>query len=275
VDEQRALLEWANAKQPKAGPEAGPTTSDRTTAGIAATQRVGGTPSENAPDPEHKTLRDLLVRDLSMRLHVPAEDLHVTFNPKDDQALRLAEPQFKFDVQPRRVRNLGAVAWDVQILTAGGGNAAARRSQKMSITATARAWQRQVVLAKPLSFKQTIRDEDVSERRVLVDNLDDDPLLDVKQVVAQQAARELKPGTVMTAKSVQPVPLARAGQFVTVTLSRGSVTVKTVAKAMEEGSYGQTIRVKNEGTKDVFEVTLTGPQEATMGPPPTVEAAAR
>jgi flagella basal body P-ring formation protein FlgA len=110
---------------------------------------------------------------------------------------------------------------------------------------------------------------------VLVDNLDDYPLLDVKQVVAQQAARELKPGTVMRAKAVQPVPLARSGQFVTVTLSRGSVTVKTVARAMEEGSYGQTIRVKNEGTKDVYQVTLTGPQEATMGPPPTAEAAAR
>src|SRR4051812_21635424 len=243
VDEQQALLEWANAKQGTARKDAGATTAlDRTDSAVAATQHVAGPPAESAQDPDRKTLRDLLVRDLSMRLHVPVEDLHVTFNPKDDQALRLAEPQFKFDVQPRRVRNLGAVAWDVQILTAGAGNAAARRSQKISIAATARAWQRQVVLAKPLSFKQTIRDDDVSERRVLVDNLEDDPLLDVKQVVAQQAARELKPGTVMRAKAVQPVPLARSGQFVTVTLSRGSVTVKTVARAMEEGSYGQTIR---------------------------------
>ena len=276
VDEQQALLEWANAKKGTAKVDNGAATDPDGAAAVAATQRVAG-PVASVTDSDRKTLRDLLVRDLSMRLHVPVEDLHVTFNPKDDQALRLAEPQFKFDVQPRRVRNLGAVAWDVQILTAGPGNAAARRSQKISITATARAWQRQVVLAKPLSFKQTIRDEDVSERRILVDNLDDDPLLDVKQVVAQQAARELKPGTVMTAKSVQPVPLARAGQFVTVTLSRGAVTVKTVARAMEEGSYGQAIRVKNEGTKDVFEVTLTGPQEATMGPPPppTAEAAAR
>jgi hypothetical protein len=33
---------------------------------------------------------------------------------------------------------------------------------------------------------------------------------------------------------------------------------------MEGGSYGQTIRVKNEATREVFQVVLTGPQTATM-----------
>jgi len=173
------------------------------------------------------------------------------------------------------VRNLGAVSWDVQILTAGGAGGAARRSQKMTIAATARAWQRQVVLNKPLSFKQTIRDGDVAERRVLVDSLDDETLLGIRQVVGQQASRELRPGALMTAKTVQAVPLARPGQFVTVLLNRGAVTVKTVARAMEEGSYGQTIKVKSDATKDVFEVVLTGPQEATLGPPRAAEASAR
>ena len=73
-------------------------------------------------------------------------------------------------------------------------------------------------------------------------------------------------GTVLTARTVQAVPLARTGQFITVTLSRGGVRVKTVGRAMGEGSYGQTIKVKNEATKDVYEVVLTGPQEGTMGP---------
>jgi flagella basal body P-ring formation protein FlgA len=278
VDEQQALLEWANAKQTKpSSADAATIASDRSAALVAATQRAAGPAASEPRTPEkseQNTLRDLLIHDLSVRLRVSVEDLHVTFNPKDDQALRLAEPQFKFDIQPRKVRNLGAVAWDVQVLT-GAGNAASRRSQKMSIAATARAWQRQVVLAKPLAYKQTIRDTDVTERRVLVDSIDDETLLAPKQVIAQQAARELRAGTVMTAKSVQPVPLARTGQFVTVLLSRGGVTIKTVARAMEEGSYGQTIKVKNEGTKDVFEVVLVGPQEATLGPAETVEASAR
>jgi flagella basal body P-ring formation protein FlgA len=256
VDGQAALLEWANAKQGAAQKPAAPES-------VPQVDATPETPVAPAAD-DRITLRDLLIHDLSVRLRVPEEDLHVTFNPGDDAALRLAEPQFRFDIQPRRVRNLGSVAWDVQIVTQGGGGA--KRSRKMTVAATARAWQRQVVLSKPLAFKQTIRESDVTERRVLVDTLDDEPLLNLKQVVAQQAARELRPGTVMTAKSVQPVPLARTGQFVTVLLSRGGVTVKAVARAMEEGSYGQTIKVKNEATKDVFEVVLTGPQEGTLGP---------
>jgi flagella basal body P-ring formation protein FlgA len=74
---------------------------------------------------------------------------------------------------------------------------------------------------------------------------------------------------------VQAVPLARPGQFVTVLLNRGAVTVKTVARAMEEGRYGQTIKVKSDATRDVFEVVLTGPQEATLGPAQTAAASAR
>jgi flagella basal body P-ring formation protein FlgA len=60
--------------------------------------------------------------------------------------------------------------------------------------------------------------------------------------------------------------LAKSGQFVTVTLNQGSVQIRTVARAMESGSYGETIKVRNEDTRDVYDVTLTGPQTATIGP---------
>jgi flagella basal body P-ring formation protein FlgA len=274
-DENEALLQWANAKQARDGtPKAGSTPTERNAPNLAAAEPAAGATRARA-DETDRTLKTLLVHDLALRFKLAPEDLHVAFNPKDEQALRLAEPQFKFDIQPRRVRNLGTVAWDVQILTADGPGGATKRSQKMTVAATARAWQRQVLLVKPLSFKQTIRESDVTERRVLVDSLDDEPLLDLRQVVGQQASRELRPGVVMTAKTVQAVPLARPGQFVTVLLNRGAVTVKTVARAMEEGSYGQTIKVKSEATKDVFEVVLTGPQEATLGPANSAEASAR
>jgi flagella basal body P-ring formation protein FlgA len=79
---------------------------------------------------------------------------------------------------------------------------------------------------------------------------------------------------VLTARMVDAVQLVKAGQFVTVTLTQGTVNIKTVAKALEGGTYGQTIRVKNEATKDVFQVILTGPQTATMNlgsPPPAAQ----
>jgi flagella basal body P-ring formation protein FlgA len=69
---------------------------------------------------------------------------------------------------------------------------------------------------------------------------------------------------VLTSRLVNPVELVKAGQYVTVSLRQGAVQIKSVAKALESGSHGQTIRVRNEATKEIFQVMLTGPQTATM-----------
>ncbi len=263
-DEGRALQQWVD-KAERAGNVAAATSGQPAAAGDDVRPPAARvTDSTRVREvPPVRTLRSLLVADAAERLGLVEEQVEMTFNPRDEKLLKLAEPVFTFHLQPKRLRNLGSVSWDVTLTTADGGADA----QTVTIAASARAWQRQVVLNRPLTFRQVIRKEDVTERRTLVDRLVEDELLDATQVVGQQAARDLKPGTVMTAKLVDAVPLAQTGQFVTVTLERGGVKVKTVARAREGGSFGQTVRVKNEATKDVYEVVLTGPQEGTLGPP--------
>lgn len=206
-----------------------------------------------------KSLRSLLVNDLSTRLGLSLDQLQVTFNPKDEKLLNLSEPLFQFNIESRQVRDLGDVSWNVTVVTGGG-------SQKGVITAQARAWQNQVVVARPLSYHQVVRPADVTERRMLVDRMPYEPLLTTSQIVGQEAARDLKAGTVISNRMVDPVPLVKPGQLVTVSLDVGSVRVKTVGRAMESGAYGQTVKVRNETTRDVYEVIMTGPQEGTMGP---------
>jgi flagella basal body P-ring formation protein FlgA len=210
--------------------------------------------------PGVRTLRDVLLADLAARLSVPAEQLVLSFEPQAEAVINLPEAQFKFNVQPRRARDLGEVAWDVTITGPAAG------SRKAEVRGTARAWQNQVVLARPVSRRQVIQVADLARRRTMVGQLPDAALLKPEQIVGQMAARDLKPGTVMTAPMVEAVPLAKTGQFVTVTLARGNVRIKSVAKALEGGGYGQTIRVKNEVTKEIYQVMLTGPQEASMAP---------
>lgn len=265
-NEGDALQKWADAAQAKAaapGNGGAAVTDDSAPATAPAVDAITEGNVARPSDGPVKTLRSLLAADLSTRLGLPVEQLDLRFNPRDEKVLKLAEPVFTFHIEPKRTKNLGSVVWDVTLTTADGGADA----QNVTIAGSARAWQHQVVLTKPLAFKQVIRAEDVTERRTLVDRLPDDALLEKEQIVGQQAARDLKPGMVMTARLVDAVPLVKSGQFVTVTLERGGIRVKTVARAMEGGSYGQTVRVKNEATKDVYEVVLTGPQEGTLGPP--------
>jgi len=261
VDEKDALQKWRDAKEnPGKEPVPAPALPIQQPALEQPAAADGPAPAPETPvaseGPFH-TLRDILTEELAGRLNVDPKSLQVSFNLKDEKALILSEPQFRFQVVPQRAKSLGPVSWEVQVITDTG-------IQKVAISAMAKAWQEQIVLAKPISAKQLIREEDVVDKRTLVDKIDDQPLLTRQQVVGNQSARDLKPGAVFTAKMVEPVPLARPGQFVTITLTTANVKVKTVARAMEAGSFGQTIRVKNEATKEIYEVILTGPQTAEM-----------
>ncbi|HSU66856.1 MAG TPA: flagellar basal body P-ring formation chaperone FlgA, partial [Tepidisphaeraceae bacterium] len=81
-------------------------------------------------------------------------------------------------------------------------------------------------------------------------------------------SRDLSVGTVVSSRMVDAVPLVKPGQLVTISLTVGSVQVKTVGRALETGAYGQAVKVRNENTKDVFEVVMSGPQQGTMDPLP-------
>lgn len=208
-----------------------------------------------------RSLRAVLEADLASRLGIPIESLQLTFKGEDEKILRLSEPQVRFGIQPQRVGNLGDVSWHVTLTTDAGG------STKAFVAARAQAWQDQLVVVRPLATKQIITETDVAERRTLVDQLDADPLLKRPQTVGQQASRPLKPGTVMTGKMVDAVQLVRPGQFVTIEHATGAVRVKIVARAIDGGTFGQSIRVKNETTREIMRVTVTGPQEASINPP--------
>ena len=64
---------------------------------------------------------------------------------------------------------------------------------------------------------------------------------------------------------VDAVPLVRPGQLVSITVMQGMIQVKSVARALDTGCFGQTIRVKSESSREPFEVIVTGPQTATLG----------
>jgi flagella basal body P-ring formation protein FlgA len=266
-DPDTALDQWIAARQPQAtaAPSSAaatvpstPVAPDPDAPPASAPASAAAAPGNSDSSPIH-CLRDLLQSDLSTKLNIPLDQLQVNFNPADQKLLNLSEPLFKFNIDGSYNNNLGDVSWQVLVVTDTG-------SKKVNISATARAWQNQVVFNRPMSRGELIRASDVTTRRLLVDRVSNDQLLTNDQLVGQQASRDIQTGTVATAQYIQAVPLAQTGQYITVTLNAGTVSVKSVAKAMEGGSYGQTIRVKSEATDQVFEVMLTGPQEGTIGP---------
>ena len=42
------------------------------------------------------------------------------------------------------------------------------------------------------------------------------------------------------------------------------IAERKIQEAMEEGAFGQTIHVRNDETKEIFDVTVTGQQMAKL-----------
>ncbi len=258
-NEGDALQKWLDARDPKpAKASDAPAEAVASPLDSPATVAVAAAPADRKKTPEPvRSLRDIVSDDLATRLQLPVDTMQITFNAKDDRVLNLVEGLFKFSLDPIRAKDLGTFQYDVTITNNG-------NSQKVSILGQSRAWQQQIVVMKPISFHQLIRDEDLQTRKTLIDRLNTDPVITLTQAVGQQAARDLKPGTIMTARLVDAVPLVRTGQLVTVTYTQGTIQLRSVARAMQGGTFGQSVQVKNETTGAIFEVVLTGPQTATM-----------
>lgn len=264
-DEREALNQWVAARQaatgvsPASQPATGPANASVAidpSPAVAAVPATVPVAAARPPRKIYRTLEDILLEDVAVRTRVAPDLLQVDFAPKDRKLLTLMEPIFTFQVTPIR-RGLGAISWDVTISNEG-------QNQKATINATARAWQHQLIVTKPLAYKQIIREEDFVERRTLVDQLEEATLLGRLQAVGQMAGQEIKPGVVLTGRMVEAAPLVRPGQLVTIVAQHGKVQITSVARALEQGAFGQTIKVRNEATRDVLEVQVTGPQQARL-----------
>lgn len=209
--------------------------------------------------PAELSLGELLIADLVNRTGLQRSRLQVDFDHSRHRLTGLSTRAFTFSFRSTRSRDIGAVAWEVDIVGPG------QQRESVEIRATVQMWQTQVVAVRALNSGQIIQASDVQERDVLVDKVSADVPLSLAQVVDAQSQRDVRPGMVLTASMVRAVPLARPGQLVTVVLRQGGVKLTTVARAMDSGGYGQSIRVRHESTQQIYEVVLTGPQQATMG----------
>ena len=264
-DERTALDQWIAAKDLATTKPAlieAPTTRPVRIREVEATQPTAAV--KPVEEKQYRNLRDYLAGEVAERLALSVDQLQLHFSPRDEKLLNLSEPQFQFNVKTPWNRNLGEVTWDVLIIAEGS-------TQKTSITATVKAWQNQLVVNKPLPNKQVIEEGDLVDRRALVDQLSDDPLVTREQVIGQMSGRELKSGTVLTARLIDPTILVKNGQLVSITLTQGAIRAKSVARAIEQGTLGQTIRVKNETTGNQFDVVITGAQTAKLPPSGTVD----
>jgi flagella basal body P-ring formation protein FlgA len=205
----------------------------------------------HALDEPQTTLRDLLVGPLLRELGLVERDVQVDFEAKDEAVLALTSPRCGFRIDASRAGDLGAVAWNIVIND---------RSDERTVTlaGTVRVWEDQVVLKRALSSGQMIMEKDLISRRVLVEQRMASLLSDAKEAVGQIAGRDLQAEQALTPEDLAPQAMVTKGDFINVSLEIGGLNVATVARAMQGGAKGEVISARNEATRDVYRVVVTG-----------------
>ena len=236
-------------------------TQDGATPDTASAQSANNVASgEIIADAKQTQLLDLLMTDLSDKFKLSADQMDVRFDVRNQADLMLTSPRCRFDIDSQRITALGSVSWDVTIHSPNGQRSA-------TILATAHAWQNQLVLTRPLSTGQTVLARDITTRRALVDDIEGAPIAtNTSQLVGQVLTRDMKKGDVLLIDSVKLPPLVMEDQFITVSIPHQGVTIQTVARAMDSGAKGETIRARNESTNEIYSVVVTDKNAGEVKP---------
>ena len=260
VSQEVALLAWAGGVAPAAAappqvepqPEPQPEVAPDAFAPPAADDggvRWGGENdwSHDGPLP----LAELLRRDLADRLKLPPESVQLRFRDPSAACLN-ATGISAAQVRPTRAADLGPVAWAVNL-----------DGRTLDISADATAEVTRLAVAQPVGRGQLIRASDVTSQPASIRRTGDRGLT-LAEVVGQEAARTLDVGDILNSNSLAPRMLVRRGQYVSVTLLQNNLDVRTLARALDDGGYGQTVKVKNDTTGEILHVVVTGPQAGTL-----------
>ena len=186
------------------------------------------------------------------------EEIEVSVEPLDPR-LRLAacaEPLEAF--LPAGGRLLGGTTVGVRC--------AAPSSWSLYVSARVSAFAEVLVAARNLPNKRTLSAADVTTARHDLSRLPHGYFSEPREVEAMMTRRRLTAGTVLTPGALKEAPLVRRNEKVTLIVDAGGVQIRAVGVALEEGTRGQSVKVRNQGSKRVIEGIVVGPGLVEMRP---------
>ncbi|MBK5962728.1 flagella basal body P-ring formation protein FlgA [Thiocystis minor] len=110
-----------------------------------------------------------------------------------------------------------------------------------------------VTVARPLSRQQVIQPADVRLKRLETSQLARGYFQELAPVIGLEARRALVPEQVLIDAHVTQRTLVERGQQVTLFSARPGLTVRMKGEALEAGTVGQRIRVRNSSSKRIVE----------------------
>jgi flagella basal body P-ring formation protein FlgA len=165
-------------------------------------------------------------------------EVEVQFERASEAILALTNPPFEFRITPSGRERLGLREFNVAIRGESGNGRPVRVACRVSLI-------KQVAVAqRPLNLGNFIRRDDLTYQQRKFDRETDLGFAKLEALVGQQVGVYVPPGEMVCAKDVKAVDLVKRGDDVTVVGGTGGVSLTLRGYALENGGYGETVKVQ-------------------------------
>jgi flagella basal body P-ring formation protein FlgA len=192
------------------------------------------------------TLRDLIEERagvfLSQNVSAPHDSLAVTIGVPAVEIEPEDVKDIGFDILSARPVG-GVVPFKVTLFLADG------TAPDLTATARVRLYDTVAVSTGRIQRHQILGADDIRLELREVTNLADAYFSDPLELIGKRTKRLTSVGRILMASDVEPDPLIKRGSGVMVCVAIGAVTVSSKAKALEDGSLGDVIKVQDLGTR--------------------------
>ncbi len=201
------------------------------------------------------TLREKLTLWLEEFTASSRDDLRITLSRTDEAKLRRVALEERWEFEPSSPVRQGRLPLTARRYE---GDAV---TESLTLTVDVSRRVLAVVTTRSLDRGAAITEQDVEVQEVFVSDVRGLPLTEVTAAVGQHAGASLRAGSVVYAQHLRSPVLVSRGDVVTVRSITGSLVLKTLARAQQDGTMGQLIELRNERSRGVMTAKVVGPLE--------------
>ena len=140
-------------------------------------------------------------------------------------------------------------------------------SERVRVTGRVRRMLDMPVLNRPVAPGETIAQRDIETIALPADRLNQTFVAAAAELVGKTPRRSIRPGEPIRPSDVQTPIVIRRGELVTVVFQSATLLLTAQAKALEDGTQGQAIRVSNTRSGKILDATVNSPGTVILSDP--------
>ncbi|MEM1108315.1 MAG: flagellar basal body P-ring formation chaperone FlgA [Planctomycetota bacterium] len=208
-----------------------------------------------------QTVSGMLIDEIvSLNGNAPIDDMKITFRGGADEAawLNRSAAVGRYEVQSLSRSGLGRVPMKVRRYAPSGTVEEATLMAEVSRRIQA------VVALRQVRRGEVFSRENAGVKEIYITSDQGETLSRGELVWGQPSGAAIREGAVVLTDHVAPDVLVKRGDLVTVACVSGSLVVRMVGRASENGGRGDIIAVRNPETRETFYATVSGRRQATI-----------